>query len=135
MTISAELGERVRLRATFAFEYCGVSETDSGGKLTVDHFHPRSRGGNDDLVNLLYCCYRCNLHKADYWPTKPGDPVLWNPRREPMGAHLRLLPDGALYPLTPTGEFTLKRLRLNRPQLVGYRLRRIKETDKQFQDA
>jgi hypothetical protein len=34
------------------------------------------------------------------------------------------LADGKLYPITPTGEFTLRRLRLNRPPLVAYRLRR-----------
>jgi hypothetical protein len=95
-----------------------------GGQLTVDHFHPRSRGGTDDPSNLLYCCHRCNLYKADYWPTRPADPVLWNPRREPIRTHLLLLADGTLYPITATGMFTLRRLRLNRPQLTANRLRR-----------
>jgi len=36
MTISPELHEAVRQRAHFACEYCGVSETDSAGPLTVD---------------------------------------------------------------------------------------------------
>ncbi|MDY6876056.1 MAG: hypothetical protein SWK90_07655 [Chloroflexota bacterium] len=54
----------------------------------------------------------------------PDDPSLWNPRQEPFSQHLFNLDDGTLYPLTPTGAFTLKRLRLNRPSLVAYRLRK-----------
>jgi HNH endonuclease len=98
--------------------------------LTVDHFQPSSHGGSDSLDNLLYCCYRCNLYKADYWPAQPGDPVLWNPRRESMDTHRRPLADGTLYSLTATGGFTLKRLRLNRPQLVALRLGRQAEAEK-----
>lgn len=130
MTRSLEIGEQVRQRANFACEYCGVSEIDSGGLLTMDHFRPRSRGGGDDLNNLLYCCYRCNLHKADYWPEQADAVPLWNPRMEPMQSHLLSLADGHLFALTPTGEFTLQRLRLNRPQLVALRVRRLAEAEK-----
>jgi hypothetical protein len=124
MSIAAELRLAVRQRANFACEFCGVTETDTGGELTVDHFHPQTRGGTDDLDNLLYCCPRCNQYKADYWPTQPDDPILWNPRRDPIEAHLLLLADGRLYPVTVVGAFTLKRLRLNRPPLVAYRLQK-----------
>jgi outer membrane lipoprotein-sorting protein len=44
----------VRRRANFACEFCGVSETDAGGQLTVDHFQPRHKGGDDSLENLIY---------------------------------------------------------------------------------
>jgi hypothetical protein len=37
--------------------------------------------------------------------------------------HLIGLPDGTLAARTPTGAFTLRRLRLNRPPLVRYRRR------------
>lgn len=123
MTLPAEVTEQVRQRAKFACEYCGVTETDSAGQLTVDHYQPRARGGTDELENLLYCCYRCNLYKADYWPTNPEDVPLWNPRRDPREIHLLLLADGKLYPLSASGHCTLQRLRLNRPELVDYRLR------------
>jgi hypothetical protein len=112
----------VRLRAGCACEYCGVSETDSGGPLTVDHHHPQSQDGSDDLDNLLYCCWRCNLYKAACWPAA-GEPHLWNPRQNSRDKHLLLLADGTLHPTTPTGEFTIRRLRLNRPALVAHRLR------------
>src|SRR5207302_1738911 len=59
-----------------------------------------------------------------YWPLRPGDPVLWNPRQEEMSVHLLLMVDGTLYPATTTGMFTLQTLRLNRPALVANRQRR-----------
>jgi hypothetical protein len=135
MTPQPELGEQIRQRANFACEYCSTSELDSGGLLTMDHFRPRTLGGGDDLDNLLYCCYRCNLYKGDYWPGQPGDAELWNPRREPMQVHLRLLADGNLYPITSTGELTLQRLRLNRSQLVVRRLRLRSEAEKERRDV
>lgn len=33
--------------------------------LTLDHVHPRSRGGTDDPDNLKTCCRECNIKKAD----------------------------------------------------------------------
>jgi hypothetical protein len=34
-----------------------------------------------------------------------------------------------LYPITPTGRFTIERLRLNRPPLVAYRVRKLARDD------
>lgn len=129
MTITDDIREQVRRRANFACEFCGVTETDTGGELTVDHYQPRAKGGGDSLENLLYCCPRCNQYKADYWPTKPDDPLLWNPRREPSSQHFLELDDGTLHHLTAVGAFTLKCLRLNRPPLVAYRLRKRQQAE------
>jgi hypothetical protein len=123
MTVAPAVLDQVRQQAKSACEYCGVTEADSAGTLTVDHYQPRSRGGTDELDNLLYSCYRCNLYKADYWPEQPGDPALWNPRGQSRSSHFLELADGTLYPTTPVGQFTLRRLRLNRAPLVAYRLR------------
>ncbi len=129
MSISPETRLSVRQRANFVCEFCGVSETDTAGELTVDHFHPKTRGGTDDLTNLLYCCVRCNQYKADYWSDAADAPRLWNPRQETLDVHLLTLADGTLYPVTPTGEFTCHRLRLNRAPLVAYRLRKQQQND------
>ena len=131
MTVSREDVEFVRTRAGFACEYCGVTETDCGGQLTVDHHHPQSLGGSDNRANLVYCCWRCNLHKAAYWPTSSSEPLLWNPREEPRNRVLLLLADGRLFAITPTGEFTLARLPLNRPALVAHRARRLAQANEQ----
>ena len=127
--------ESVRTRANFACEYCGVTETDAGGLLTMDHFRPRSAGGSDDAANLVYCCPRCNLHKAAYWPSSPSDPSLWNPRQEPRENHCLLLADGRLYPITPTGRFAVERLQLNRAPLVQHRRESLRDSElaKSFQ--
>ena len=58
MSLSHAARNRVRQRANYACEYCGVSEVDSGGMLTIDHFQPKSKGGTDALRNLVYCCNR-----------------------------------------------------------------------------
>jgi HNH endonuclease len=125
MTLPAKLWEQVRQRADFACEYCGITETSAGGLLTVDHFQPQAHGGADDLANLIYCCHRCNLYKADYWPIQPADPRLWNPREEAAETHLLLLANGMLHSITATGTFTLRQLRLNRPALAANRLIRL----------
>ena len=124
MSIPAGIREQVRRRAEQRCEFCGIHETDAGGELTLDHFRPKSRGGGDDLDNLIYACSRCNLFKHDYWPQSPGAPHLWNPRKEPSAAHFVELDDGTLESRSATGAFTLRQLRLNRPQLVAKRRQR-----------
>ncbi|MEB3164192.1 MAG: HNH endonuclease signature motif containing protein [Prochlorothrix sp.] len=124
MTIDQVLRDVVRQRAGCACEFCGVHENDVGGKLTLDHFWPRSKGGGDALENLVYCCVRCNQHKQDYWPKTPDMPQLWNPRRETWDIHFLESAEGIWLPLTEIGQFTLNRLRLNRPALVSYRLKK-----------
>jgi len=131
VNIPEEVRRLVRERANSACEYCGVTESDTGGELTVDHFRPQAANGGNEPDNLLYCCYRCNQYKSDYWPTEPDHVGLWNPRREPMSSHLLLLADGRLYPITAVGTLTLAQLRLNRPALVAYRLRERSHEEEQ----
>jgi 5-methylcytosine-specific restriction endonuclease McrA len=47
--------------------YCG-----SNKQLTLDHIIPRSRGGDNSWTNLVTCCHKCNLHKADRTPQEAG---------------------------------------------------------------
>ncbi len=118
MSVSATVRENIRQRANFSCEYCGVSETESGGELTVDHFRPTSKGGDDSKENLVYCCFRCNVYKSDYWAEVSK---LFNPRKDKRDEHFWFSESGKLLPLTKTGEFTIKLLRLNRPPLVEKR--------------
>lgn len=129
MTISADVRKAVRHRAGRACEYCEVTDVDWGGILTVDHFQPVAVGGNDSLDNLIYCCPRCNQYKADYWPSGPSSPKLWNPRQQGRGDHFLETEDGGLHGLTPEASFTILRLRLNRLPLVQYRIQRRKRAD------
>ncbi len=129
MTLSPDIREFVRRRARFACEYCGVTETNVGSELTVDHFQPKTKGGTDAPDNLLYCCFRCNLYKADYWPEEPEDLPLWNPRRETAAQHFIEKEDGTFYPVTPVGSWTVQQLRLNREQLVAHRLEKKRQIE------
>lgn len=118
MSVSESVRNKIRKRADFACEYCGISETDNGGELTVDHFQPQSKNGGDEEENLVYCCFRCNLYKGDYWAE---DSKLFNPQTDKRDDHFWLSESGKLYALTETGDFTIKLLRLNRQPLITKR--------------
>ena len=66
--VSEALRQSIRALYEFRCGYCGVTETESGGHLEIDHFFPQSRGGQDTLDNLVYACRTCNSFKGDYWP-------------------------------------------------------------------
>ena len=120
--------QQVRQHYGFCCGYCGISETDAGGDLTVDHFHPISAGGGDEIDNLVYACVRCNQYKGILLP-EAIDPVqerrLLHPLRDTTIAHMREEEvSGRLIALTPTGAFHITSLRLNRPALIANRQRR-----------
>lgn len=50
-------------RDRFTCQYCGAKSPDV--VLHVDHIEPVSKGGTDDLLNLLTSCSDCNLGKSD----------------------------------------------------------------------
>lgn len=116
----------MRERYAFRCGYCGVSETDAGGELTVDHFRPASAGGDDSDDNLVYACVRCNQHKGALLP-QAADPAqrLLHPLRDDIAAHVREdETNGRLTGLTATGRFQIAALNLNRPALIANRQRR-----------
>ncbi len=121
--------DKVRQRAEYSCEYCGVSETDTGGLLTIDHYQPQSKGGTDHLENLIYCCNRCNSYKYNYYPVLPSEPIIWNPRITSRNQHFFELENGYLKALTPQGVATIDLLRLNRPSLIKYRLQKKGRTE------
>jgi hypothetical protein len=123
MSLPAQILDFVRRRANYACEFCGVTEVDVGGQLTVDHFRPRNQQGSDDVENLFYCCVRCNQYKADYWPTSASELTLLNPRNHASQEQLLRLSDGTVKGLSDEAEFAISRLRSNRPELVAHRQR------------
>ena len=79
---------KISRRALFARDgwrcvYCG----SSGGRLTLDHVIPRSRGGDSVWENVVTSCAPCNLKKGSRsleeagfvlrHPPKPPTPVLF----------------------------------------------------------
>ena len=60
---------KISRRALFARDgwrcvYCGTS----GGRLTLDHVIPRSRGGDSTWENVVTSCAPCNLRKGNRLP-------------------------------------------------------------------
>lgn len=119
--ITAEMRRIVRIRYGFACGYCGVSETEVGARLTIDHFQPKDAGGTDDIDNLVYACNACNLHKLAAW--NPQTPPVLHPFQTDMSLHLRLLPDDTLEGLTPEGKLHIETLHLNRQPMIERRKR------------
>ena len=55
-----------KLQGGFFCYYCqGARDTDVKASLIVEHVMPRSRGGSDDLRNLVLACNSCNTRKLD----------------------------------------------------------------------
>lgn len=61
------IGKKLRFevfkRDGFKCQYCGASAPDV--VLHVDHIHPVSKGGDNDLMNLITSCQGCNSGKSD----------------------------------------------------------------------
>jgi len=56
-------------------QYCG----EFGN--TIDHIHPRSRGGEDSWTNCVCACSPCNRKKKNMTPEEAGMELLTVPRR------------------------------------------------------
>lgn len=62
-TISKSIRFEVLKRDSFACQYCGRKAPDV--LLEVDHIQPVSKGGTNDLLNLITACADCNEGKSD----------------------------------------------------------------------
>ncbi len=60
MAISKTKKAKLKLTMPHKCWYCGCFEIS-----TVDHVVPKSKGGSDDLDNLVLCCKSCNSKKQD----------------------------------------------------------------------
>ena len=62
-SISPKLRFEVFRRDKFVCQYCGACGPNV--ELEVDHKIPVSRGGKDDIDNLVTSCIKCNRGKGD----------------------------------------------------------------------
>lgn len=63
MAITKKIRFEVFKRDGFKCAYCG--KTPPQVTLEVDHIDPKSKGGKDDINNLLTSCFDCNRGKRD----------------------------------------------------------------------
>lgn len=66
----------VMRRDSFRCQYCGQKS-----KLTIDHIHPKSRGGKDTWENLTTACDKCNVKKGNRTPKEANMELLSKPYR------------------------------------------------------
>jgi len=123
MSVTAERRAAVRVAYDYRCGYCHVPESDIGGQLQIDHYRPLSKGGSDDVDNLVYACSHCNSFKGGYWPEEgmPDSFYLLHPDEDDSAGHIEVAANGRLMGLTPRGWFHIHWLRLNRPQLIVWR--------------
>lgn len=65
-------------------QYCG-----SRDRLTLDHVHPKSRGGPDTWENLVAACVPCNNRKGNRTPEEVGLSLSRKPFRPSHVMYLR----------------------------------------------
>jgi 5-methylcytosine-specific restriction endonuclease McrA len=74
-------------RDNYTCIYCGVRPGDvvrgqvlTKKDFTVDHIHPRSRGGKDTWSNTACACYHCNHRKGGRTDREAGMRLRWEPK-------------------------------------------------------
>jgi 5-methylcytosine-specific restriction endonuclease McrA len=65
------------MRDGYRCMYCG--HRFAGSELTLDHVIPRSHGGGNSWENLVACCRKDNLRKADRTPAQAGMKLIRRP--------------------------------------------------------
>ncbi len=118
--MTLEQGATLRSRFRFACGYCGTTETSVGSQLTVDHYHPTSRGGTDDETNWVLCCFACNSFKGAFW-SEDEEQRLLRLLQDDFTVHIEQL-EGVMLGLTQRGQQHIERLHLNREQLIAQHL-------------
>lgn len=67
MSLRVPISKRLRFevfkRDSFQCCYCGRKSPEV--VLHVDHVNPVSKGGTNELINLITACIECNLGKGD----------------------------------------------------------------------
>jgi 5-methylcytosine-specific restriction endonuclease McrA len=99
-------------RDNYKCAYCGRHGE------TIDHVHPRSRGGQHTWENCVAACQMCNHRKADRLLSELGWTLPVAPA-VPKGAHWRLI--GAQFDGDPQWEAYLGAAAALRLLLVGWR--------------
>ena len=69
----------VLARDHYTCQYCGIIPPKQ--KLTLDHVHPRSRGGKTSWENVVTACEKCNGRKGNRTPVEANMKLFTEPKR------------------------------------------------------
>ena len=129
-SISPSLRELVRQRAHGCCEYCGKPEIYDSFPFHVDHIRSLKHGGSSGPDNLAWSCFQCNTAKGPNIASidaVTGQLVpLFHPRQQRWSEHFHFN-EGQIVGLTSEGRVTVQILRMNEPEEVELRERRIRK--------
>ncbi len=122
--------EQVRQRARQRCEYCCKPDQYVAQSHQVDHIISQKHHGSDELDNLAWACFQCNLCKganiASIDLETDNLVRLFNPRTQIWDDHFVL--DGAMISgKTPTGRVTIEILQINHPDQIETRKHLIED--------
>ncbi len=112
----------LRIDFYFSCGYCSITEIEATGiGFQIDHYFPRDKypQKENEYLNLIYSCQKCNSTKSDFYPGQSGLPKelhIIRPDEEDPGDHYALDKD-ELVGKTELGRFNINCLRLNRRAL------------------
>lgn len=114
--LSESIKNQVISRANKCCECCLKSNLVAYVSHQIDHIISLKHGGNNDIDNLAYACYLCNVNKGSDIGTvllpERTFTRLYNPRTDNWNEHFEIF-EGKFYPKTPIAEATIKILQLN----------------------
>jgi hypothetical protein len=132
--VSHKTARRVQARANFMCEYCKLPDFLGFARFEIDHVIAKAHRGNNDLDNLAWACFSCNVNKGPNLSSI--DPLtgrvtnLFNPRHDRWDRHFRLS-EGLLIPLTAKARTTIMLLNLNDSQTFALR-RAFEQSDPDY---
>lgn len=122
--IHPRVREQVRQRAGSRCEYCRKPEMYSYYAFHADHIIPPRHNGSDDVSNLAWACFACNISKGSDIASYDSDSgeltPLFNPRAQRWEDHFELN-DFRIVGKTAVGRVTIRLLQLNHPDQIETR--------------
>lgn len=108
--VSPAVRDQVRRRASGRCEYCHKPDGFSHQSHHVDHIISQKHGGSDNLDNLAWACFQCNVGKGSdiaAWDDDMGRLTpLFNPRTQAWDGNV-------IIGKTAVGRVTIKILQMN----------------------
>ena len=114
--IADSLKKQVIERANYRCEYCLQADVFAYISHQIDHIISIKHGGQNNLDNLAFACFQCNVNKGSDIGTLflPDRTLirLYNPRIDNWHDHFEM-GNGVIYAKTSIGQATIKVLNLN----------------------
>ncbi len=129
-----EYRQYLRYDFWYSCGYCSITEAEAMAiRFSIDHYEPRAarRDLEHDYANLIYSCEPCNTYKGDRCPPADARAIglrFFKADEDVHADHFRVS-NQRLEGKTPTGEYTIEALDLNRMALRRLRDIRMRLSD------